>query len=1845
MSDLSLAIKLSTEGGQVVVKELTQIGQAAGATNTHLNSTGAAGKTAAKGFDEARQEAQTLNNQMLSLKSTLGLLAGAIGALGFGAFFKDSIEEQEQLQRNLLRTDAVIKATGEAAGFSAKQLHDQARALALATLQSTEGVMRAQQVLLSYSSISGDVFSRAIETATDLATLIGGSLNGSLEMLAKTLDNPIEGINAMRRQGIYFTEAQQRVIASLVETNRLAEAQSMILDELAGQFGGIAKREALGLAGAQDTLGQAMQELKIQIADQLGLADELAAVYGSAAEGLFSITAALGSGDLAELTPTLQAAVKTAELFAHVLVGLGVVALSKYALAQLTVIQGKLLLNTQAVRTVSALGMVTASAGTSTIAMNALGMATRAALGPIGLMTIGLGAAAAAFLTYKSAAEDAKKETDAMIERVSRMSNQAKASEYAKTQLELIELTKTRLELEDKLRSVQQQTSNSGFGNIGSLARVAKQLAELSAQEDILNQRLKVLNDNFEQGLPGLDSYSTLTEANTETTNEFNKALLGLYNNQRLAATAVDEYGRSLTGVDFEIFKANFKELAELPADAEAAIKRYYETAQQAAKNAGADSALKSLRQETELLKIRLAQGEKEYDIQKALYQLKGGDPAILEAIEAELRLQQELNQVIANTEEVASAAWGSMLDDMTALSTATGGLGDIFVQTFGRAAQQLDAMGAAQERYATNLKKLAEEKAKIDAMPAGADRAAAEVKYQQTLARLHRENTQAQLGQFASLTGAAKNMFSEQSKGREALHRMEMVFSAAELAMSIKASGANALKAITEAFAAPFPLNFASGAAMMAIMAGLGVFSGGSSVNAPSAAERQRTQGTGTVLGDSDAKSESIVNALDRIAELSLDQYSELRAINQSIRELNQGIAQLAVNLVRSFGRFDSGSYQGALGTEKQFQLGSGLSSFVAGGVIGLGLDKLLDGMIGGIFNSVLGGISKTTRNLVDSGLSFEAAKIGEILATGLLEGSYYNVIETTKRKLWGLSKKTSTSTEYSGLDRAIEAEFGRVFGFLATSITGAVDMLGLDLNKSLNDFVINLPNISFKDLSGDEIQKELEAIFSQQADLMVQYLVPSMAEYQKMGEGLYDTLIRVAQEQAIFNAQLDALGLQLSRFGDITAETQIAVAQSIIELMGGIEQFRDLTGQYFSAFYSESEQFEFLSRSLSQAFADLGLALPDARESFRELVDGLDLSTDAGQQLFAQLMKLVPGLDEYFKALDRQRDAAEKAAEAERKLAEQRTAFAAGFERELARLDMTSLERTLDDLRTWHAEQIAIAEELGADTEFLERLYARKRKDAIEAELEKINATTTTELQRLTSEHERAVIALNNQYQQLANSIQSVAASIAGAILDIRRQSAGWDEAGYQSSVINELRDQLGAGDMASQVRTIERLQQAISARYSAEFAAVNELAQQQQSVINELKSSYGQLLSSIQSATVGISSAMLDIRRQSAGWDEAGYQAGVVSDLRAQLGVGSASEQVATITQLQQAISARYQAEVSANRQLQDAANQRYQTELQAVRAMQQAVKQLHQAADAMLLSAASPELLGTQLNEAQSQFDALLRAAQGGDADAARQLQQVGSSYLNIAKDYYAQGSDEYATIFNQIQAAYRGINAPADPDVPSAVLEYQRQDTALQQQALGELAALQQLLEALEAEAAAEQARQIAEAEAALAKYQADTLALQQATIEELTSLQLLLDILHAQAEEDLAQQTALLTDVLASQTDALLAAQQSQIEAITAAGDKVAAAVANQPMYNILPVIPIDAITPVVPAPQSPSVSAQHDSQATEALIAELRNQREDARNQSQTLVKEVSRLRAELSRTQDMVYEVRRQA
>jgi hypothetical protein len=165
-----------------------------------------------------------------------------------------------------------------------------AQNLALNTLESTEGILEAQQRLLTFRKVSGDVFDRTIAVAADLSAVLGQNMSGAAIQLGRALEDPVTGLSALARTGTVFTEQQKEMVKRMVASGQMLDAQKFILSELEAQYGGAAVAAAQGYAGALDTLGQRMQEFFLSVDENLGLTKALSAVYLVAADAIKFLT-------------------------------------------------------------------------------------------------------------------------------------------------------------------------------------------------------------------------------------------------------------------------------------------------------------------------------------------------------------------------------------------------------------------------------------------------------------------------------------------------------------------------------------------------------------------------------------------------------------------------------------------------------------------------------------------------------------------------------------------------------------------------------------------------------------------------------------------------------------------------------------------------------------------------------------------------------------------------------------------------------------------------------------------------------------------------------------------------------------------------------------------------------------------------------------------------------------------------------------------------------------------------------------------------------------------------------------------------------------------------------------------------------------------------------------------------------------------------------------------------------------------------------------------------------------------------------------------------------------------
>lgn len=176
-----------------------------------------------------------------AFKVGLGVAAG--GVVGLGAAFAGLLKGEMEMEAQMAELNAVIKSTGGVAGITAKEAEDLALAFQRTTRFSDDQVISAESMLLTFTQIGEDVFPLATEATLNLAEKFG-SIDQASTMLGKALNDPIQGVAALRRVGIQLTEQQEEQIKSFMALGDIESAQKVILGELETQFGGLA--EAMG---------------------------------------------------------------------------------------------------------------------------------------------------------------------------------------------------------------------------------------------------------------------------------------------------------------------------------------------------------------------------------------------------------------------------------------------------------------------------------------------------------------------------------------------------------------------------------------------------------------------------------------------------------------------------------------------------------------------------------------------------------------------------------------------------------------------------------------------------------------------------------------------------------------------------------------------------------------------------------------------------------------------------------------------------------------------------------------------------------------------------------------------------------------------------------------------------------------------------------------------------------------------------------------------------------------------------------------------------------------------------------------------------------------------------------------------------------------------------------------------------------------------------------------------------------------------------------------------------------------------------------------------------------------
>lgn len=222
------------------------------------------------------------------LKTGFGIAISAIGALA-GAFFTflpnliSMAEESRKSERRLANVAKQMDLFGKNTDQVTQRLSEYAERIAFATGVDDELVRGAEAILLTFKQVAksaddvGGNFDRATIAAVDLAAAGFGEVETNAKQLGKALQDPIKGLTALSRAGVTFTDKEKEKIRTLVEANKMLEAQDLILDAIEKQVGGTAE----ATASSTEKMRQRFEDMGEQLGTALLPAvDDLATQMG-----------------------------------------------------------------------------------------------------------------------------------------------------------------------------------------------------------------------------------------------------------------------------------------------------------------------------------------------------------------------------------------------------------------------------------------------------------------------------------------------------------------------------------------------------------------------------------------------------------------------------------------------------------------------------------------------------------------------------------------------------------------------------------------------------------------------------------------------------------------------------------------------------------------------------------------------------------------------------------------------------------------------------------------------------------------------------------------------------------------------------------------------------------------------------------------------------------------------------------------------------------------------------------------------------------------------------------------------------------------------------------------------------------------------------------------------------------------------------------------------------------------------------------------------------------------------------------------------------------------------------
>jgi hypothetical protein len=267
MAKLTALLTLNTAGFQSALKS------AKSETHGLKNSMAGMSSGASKGFASMGSAMKSVAKGTAVVAAAVVAAGAAIGALTYKLILSGEAGDTADARiRNIAKS---MDLFGSGSDAVAERLSALAEKMELQTGVERNSIKVTQAKLLTFKDLAetadevGGNFDRATQAAVDMAAAGFGAAEQNAVQLGKALNDPITGLAALRRSGITFTDGEKEKIKTLVESNRMHEAQALVLAAIEKQVGGTAAATADASVQIKAALSQGFEEVGRPLAEAL----------------------------------------------------------------------------------------------------------------------------------------------------------------------------------------------------------------------------------------------------------------------------------------------------------------------------------------------------------------------------------------------------------------------------------------------------------------------------------------------------------------------------------------------------------------------------------------------------------------------------------------------------------------------------------------------------------------------------------------------------------------------------------------------------------------------------------------------------------------------------------------------------------------------------------------------------------------------------------------------------------------------------------------------------------------------------------------------------------------------------------------------------------------------------------------------------------------------------------------------------------------------------------------------------------------------------------------------------------------------------------------------------------------------------------------------------------------------------------------------------------------------------------------------------------------------------------------------------------------------------------------